>query len=112
MEEAVYALSKNMTAIKFSLAESTSRFKYHGVVNMHGSGDCSHKKFSNGQVYYKVCRTLAQATISCESENGKTIYNGYHSQFDDKDCEPRGPEHWGRKTSFCFIGHSQVSTPL
>ena len=60
---------------------------------------------SNGQVYDKVCRALAQVTISC-------VYNGCHSIFNDKDCEPHGPEHWGKGTSFCFIGHSRVSTPL
>ena len=66
----------------------------------------------HGQAYDKVCRTLAQVTISCESENGKTVYNGYHSQFNDKDCEPRGPEHRGRRTSFCFIEHFRLSTRL
>ena len=79
---------------------------------MHGSGHCSHKKVSNSQVYDKVCRTLAQVTISCESENGKTVYSGCHSQFNDKDCEPRGAEHRGRRTSFYFIAYSRVSTPL
>ena len=79
---------------------------------MHGKGHCSNKQVSNGQVYDKVCRTLAQVAISCESENGKTVYNGYHSQFNDEDCEPCGPEKWGRRTSFCFIVHSLVSTPV
>ena len=97
---------------KFSPAESTTTFKCHGVVNMHGSGHCSNQKVSNGQVYDKVCRALAQVTISCESENSKTVYNGCHSIFNDKDCEPRGPEHWEKGTSFCFIGHSRVSVLL
>ena len=62
--------------------------------------------------YDKVCRTLAQVTISCESEYGKTVFNECHSQFNDKDCEPRGPEHQGRRASICFIAHSRVSTPF
>ena len=71
---------------------------------MHGNGHCSHKKVSNGQVYDKVCRTLAQVTISCESENGKTVYNRYHSQFNDKDCEPSGPEHWEGEPDSVSLG--------
>ena len=82
------------------------------MVNMHRSGHCSHKKVSNGQVYDKVCGTFAQVTISCESKNSKTVYDRYNSQFNDKDCEPIGPERLGRGTGSCFIGHSRVSTPL
>ena len=79
---------------------------------MQRNGHCSHKKVSNGQAYDKVCCTLAQLTISCESEYGKTVYNGYHSQFNAKDCEPRGPERQGIITVLCFNGHPRVSTPL
>ena len=76
---------------------------------MHGNGHCSNKEVSSGQVYDKVCRTLAQVTISCESERGKTVNNGYHSQFNYKNCEPSGPEQLGRRIGSCFIGHSRVS---
>ena len=79
------------------------------MVNMQRLGHCPNKQVSNGKIYDKVSRTLAQVTIPCESENGKTIYNGYHSQFKDEDCEPRGPEHWGRRTISSFIAHSRVS---
>ena len=79
---------------------------------MHGNGHCSHKKVDNGQVYYKVCRTLAQVTISCENENGKTVYDRYNSQFNDKDCEPIAPEQLVRRTGSCFIWHSRVSRCL
>ena len=36
---------------------------------------------SHGQVYDKVGRTFTQVTISCDSDNGETVYNWYHSQF-------------------------------
>ena len=76
---------------------------------MHGSGHCSNKQVSNGQVYDEVGRALAQVTISSDSENGETVYNGYHSQFSEEDCEPLGPKQWRRRTRSCFIAHSRVS---
>ena len=36
---------------------------------------------SHGQVYGRVGRAFTQVTISCDSDNGETVYNGYHSQF-------------------------------
>ena len=68
---------------------------------MHGSGHCSHKKVSNGQVYDKVCGTFAEVTISYESKDSKTVYDRYNNQFTD--CEPIGPEQLVRRTGSCFI---------
>ena len=78
------------------------------MVNMHRSGHCSNQKVSNGQIYDEVGRTVAQVTISCDSENAETVYNRYHSIFNDKDCEPLGPEQLGRRTGSCLIGHFRV----
>ena len=36
---------------------------------------------SHGQVYGRVGRAFTQVTISCDSDNGETVYNGYHSHF-------------------------------
>ena len=82
------------------------------MVNMHGSGNYSNKQVSHGQVYDKVGRAFTQVTISCDSENGETVYNGYHSQFSEEDSEPLGPEQWRRRTGACFIAHSLVSRPF
>ena len=79
------------------------------MVSVHRSGHCSNEKVSNGQVYDKVGRAFTQVTISCESKNGKTVYNECHSQFNDKDCEPLGLEQWTRRSGSCFIAHSRVS---
>ena len=75
---------------------------------MHRSGHCSNQKVSNGQIYDEVGRTVAQVTISCDSENAETVYKRYHSIFNDKDCEPLGPEQLGRRTGSCLIGHFRV----
>ena len=79
------------------------------MVNVHRSGHVPTKKSAMVRFMIKVSRTLAQVTISCENENGKTVYNGCHSQFNDKDCEPLGLEQWTRRTGSCFVAHSRVS---
>ena len=60
----------------------------------------------------EMVRLMIRYVVRLHCEYGKTIYNRYHGQFNDKDSEPRGPQHRGRRTTFCLIAHSLVSTPL